>query len=85
MKNIKLRDVEGYAEFKAECDFFRCEEEYPGWTGSERYIIISNLSEEELNAKYPLVLAAMRPFLIADDCSVFTVLLYILSLLIRTT
>ena len=67
MKNIKLRDVEGYAEFKAECDFFRCEEEYPGWTGSERYIIISNLSEEELNAKYPLVLAAMRPFLIADD------------------
>ncbi len=67
MKNIRLRDVEGYEEFKAECDFFRCEEEYPGWTGTKKYIIVSNLSEEDLSAKYPLVIAAMRPFMIVGE------------------
>lgn len=67
MTNIRLRDIEGYENFKAECDFFRCEEEYPGWTGTEKYIIISDCSEEVLMAKYPLVIEAMRPFMIVGE------------------
>lgn len=67
MTNIRLRDIEGYENFKAECDFFRCEEEYPGWTGTEKYIIISDCSEEVLMAKYPLVIEAMRPFMIVSE------------------
>ena len=37
MANIRFRSIEGYESFKTKCNFFRCEEEYPGWTGNEKY------------------------------------------------
>ena len=40
MANIRFRSIEGYETFKTKCNFFRCEEEYPGWTGNEKYIIL---------------------------------------------
>ena len=38
--------------------------EYRGYTGNERYAIITDLSEKELNEIYETEIAAYRPFLI---------------------
>ena len=67
MANIRLRDIEGYENFKAECSFFKCEEEYPGWTGKEKYGIITGLTKEELEAKYPQVIVAISPYILLDS------------------
>ena len=66
MANIKLRDIEGYENFKAEFDFFRCEEEYPGWTGPEKYGIITDLNKTQLLEKYPSIISFMEPVLLLD-------------------
>ena len=64
MANIRFRSIEGYESFKTKCNFFRCEEEYPGWTGNEKYIIVTDVPEQELLKEYPRMLSAMRPYLI---------------------
>lgn len=64
MTNTRFRSIEGYESFKTECNFFKCEKEYPGWTGNEKYIIVTDVPEQELLKKYPRVLSAMRPYLI---------------------
>jgi len=66
MEHKRIRDIEGYEAFKAECSFFRCEEEYPGWTGNEKYGIITGLSKEELEAKFPQFIKAMSPYVLLD-------------------
>jgi len=66
MENKRIRDIEGYETFKAECSFFKCEEEYPGWTGNEKYGIITGLSKDELEAKYPQFIKVMSPYVLLD-------------------
>lgn len=66
MSEIRLRDIEGYKEFKTECEFFRCEEEYPGWKDTEKYAIITDKPLEELMLKYPQIINAMMPVIILD-------------------
>lgn len=36
--NTRFGSIEGYESFKTECNFFKCDEEYPGWTGNEKCI-----------------------------------------------
>lgn len=67
MANIKLKDIEGFEAFKEECDYFYCEIEYPGWTGTEKYGIITELNEIQLEEKYPAVIALMRPFILLNS------------------
>lgn len=51
MKNTRISSLENYEQFKEVCSFFRLEDEYPGWTGSEKYGIITELNETELLAE----------------------------------
>lgn len=37
--------------------------EYPGYTGEEKWAIITGLTEEELNEKYAEKTASLRPFI----------------------
>ena len=64
MKNLKIDRLNGYAAFKAECDYFVCDDEYPGWTGIEKYGIITKLTEEQFVAKYPQIAEAMHPYVL---------------------
>lgn len=64
MKNQYIRRLEGYAAFKEECSFYRCADEYPGWTGTERYIVCAALSQEELERKYPAIMRHLSPFIL---------------------
>lgn len=63
-----LKNIEGYENFRNECTFFKCSTEYPGWTGEDGYFIITALSQNELQEKYPEMLKAMQPcFLVTDS------------------
>lgn len=50
--------------FKQECKIIDLSAEYNGYTGYEQYAIITDLTEEELNARYEDELAAYKPFII---------------------
>lgn len=59
-----ITTIKGYEDFKKECIFYRCEEEYPGWTGKEKYIVFSSLSKEEILRKYPLIAEYIAPYIL---------------------
>lgn len=65
MKEL-LRNIEGYAEFKRECRFFNCEEQYPGWVGTEKYCVISALSRDDFERKYPAIAKYISPYILMD-------------------
>ena len=50
--------------FKTECKVVCLEYEYPNYTGIEKWAIITDLSEEELNIKYADEIASFRPFVV---------------------
>ena len=50
--------------FKKDCKVINLEIEYEGYIGEERYAIITDLSEEELDSKYQEELSKYRPFII---------------------
>lgn len=67
MKKRLLRNLPGYAEFRTVCSFEKCEDEYPGWTGKEKYIVFSKLSRTELEAKYPEITTYISPYILIDE------------------
>ena len=66
LKKELLRNIPGYASFCDECSFEKCEDEYPGWTGIEKYIVFSNLTRDELTSKYPEIVAFISPYILID-------------------
>lgn len=64
MNTKRITALEGYDRFKTECSFFLLENEYPGWTGEEKYGIITSLTEEELLARYPAIMEALSPYIL---------------------
>ena len=50
--------------FKQECKIINLATEYKGYTGTERYAIVTDLSEEELNSRYGEEIKPYRPFVI---------------------
>lgn len=66
MKKKLIRNMPGYAEFRTECSFEKCKDEYPGWTGKEKYIVFSKLSRTELESKYPEITAYISPYILID-------------------
>lgn len=64
MNNTRISTLENYDRFKEKCSFFRLEDEYPGWTGDEKYGIITDVCEDILLAKYPVIMQALSPYII---------------------
>ena len=50
--------------FKQDCKVINLEIEYKGYIGEERYAIITDLSEDELNARYGKEIEKYKPFVI---------------------
>ena len=67
MKKEFIRNLPGYAEFRTVCSFEKCEDEYPGWTGKEKYIVFSQLSRRELERRFPEITKAISPYILIDD------------------
>lgn len=57
-------DIDINKSFKQECKVINLELEYEGYVGNERYAIITDLSEEELNARYSTEIERYKPFII---------------------
>ena len=66
MNYIRISSLENYDRFKAVCSFFRLEDEYPGWTGKEKYGIITELDESSLLDEFPEIMHALSPYIILD-------------------
>ena len=61
MKN-KLTLTEQEELFVKDCKLINLKYEYNGYTGAERWAIITELSVKELWEKYPLVIERYSPF-----------------------
>ncbi len=64
MNNKRISSLENYESFKAVCSFFRLEDEYPGWTGYEKFGIITDQAEPVLLSDYPAIMQALSPYII---------------------
>ena len=53
-------------QFDKDCKVIKLKYEYPGYTGEEKWAIITGLTEEELNEKYAEKTASLRPFIVLD-------------------
>ena len=62
MNNIIISTLD--EQFKKDCKVINLKYEYPGYTGIEQWAIITDLSEEELCAKYAEQITTFRPFII---------------------
>lgn len=57
-------DTDTKKSFKQECKVINLELEYEGYTGNERYAIITDLSEDELISRYSTEIEPYKPFII---------------------
>lgn len=48
-------------QFYIDCEVVETKYEYPQYTGVEKWIIITDLTEEELNSKYAEQIAPLKP------------------------
>ena len=51
-------------QFYIDCEVIETKYEYPQYTGVEKWIIITDLTEEELNSKYAEQIAPLKPYII---------------------
>lgn len=63
-ENITVQKLK--EQFVKECILLDPEKEYPGYTGSEKCFIVTDLSEDEIERKYGAFLFKLSPFLLLD-------------------
>lgn len=51
-------------QFKYECKVINLSYEYPGYTGKEKWAIITYLTEKELIEKYDEIISSYKPFIL---------------------
>lgn len=65
MSNKKFLSIQELEEqFFQECFTIETKKEYPGYTGNEKWIIATDLSESEFNLKYSVIIDAYKPYLL---------------------
>lgn len=72
MKNkIIIVDPTLFSAFKKDCKVLSLAKEYPGYSGYDKYLILTDLTKEELIQKYNMVLKNYEPYLI-DSMRLYT-------------
>lgn len=61
---MRIKDIKGYDEFKKRCSFYPCKKYYPNWTGTEKFIVITDDEEKELIERFPEIMNALSPYVI---------------------
>lgn len=54
-------------QFNQECTVIELKYEYPGYTGIEKYAIVSSLSQKEIETRFPEQARSYSPFLVLDS------------------
>jgi hypothetical protein len=65
-KEITIVDNALFAEFKKDCKVLTLAKEYPGYVGYEKYMILTDLSKEDLIRKYGTLLNNYEPYIVAS-------------------
>lgn len=63
-ENVTVQNLK--EQFVKECILLDPEKEYPGYTGCEKWFIVTDLSEDEFERKYRVFLFKLRPYLLVD-------------------
>lgn len=59
----RITKINNYNDFTCKCKFFYCKDIYgEGWTGKEKYIISSDLTEYYLLKNYPEIMHVLSPY-----------------------
>ena len=66
-KEITIVDNALFAEFKKDCKVLSLAKEYPGYVGYEKYMILTDLTKDELNQKYSVLLNNYKPYMIGSS------------------
>ena len=66
-KEITIVDNALFAEFKKDCKILSLAKEYPGYVGYEKYMILTDLTKDELNQKYSVLLNNYEPYIIGSS------------------
>ena len=66
-KEITIVDNALFAEFKKDCKVLSLAKEYPGYVGYEKYMILTDLTKDELNQKYSVLLNNYEPYIIGSS------------------
>ena len=61
---MDIKTLNGYQEFMKVCGYEPCGKNYPGWVGREKYIVISDLPDDELKARFPEIMSALSPYVL---------------------
>lgn len=61
---MNISELRGYKEFKAVCNYDLCKKYYPNWVGGEKYIIVTDCTEESLKTAFPEIMTALSPYVI---------------------
>lgn len=64
MKNIDTSAIE--EQFKKDCTVIELKYEYPNYTGTERFAIVSELSQATIETKYTEQLRELTPYIFLD-------------------
>lgn len=54
-------------QFKCDCKVINLSYEYPGYTGDEKWAIITDLTEKELIEKYDEIISSYKPFILLSS------------------
>ena len=71
-KEITIVDNALFAEFKKDCKVLSLAKEYPGYVGYEKYMILTDLTKDELNQKYSVLLNNYEPYIMVVIVHGFT-------------
>ena len=63
MARTKTYVTEFDQDFKEDCTIINLETEYPGYTGDVKYLVLTDLPEEEIEDKYGEILCGYRPYI----------------------
>ena len=67
MLNNENRTVQELKEqFVKDCILLSPEKEYPGYTGNEKYFIITDLLQCEFEKKYRVIIDSLKPYLLLN-------------------
>ena len=61
---MDIKTLNGYREFMKVCGYEPCGKNYPGWVGREKYIVISDLPDDKLKARFPEIMSALSPYVL---------------------
>ena len=70
-------------QFKCDCKVINLSYEYPGYTGDEKWVIITDLTEKELIEKYDEIISSQSVEKVKQKCLAFSLICDIINMVMK--